>query len=427
MTSPLKPTISSGFFLASGCPSARLLRQWMTECRNSTLSLFKEIDYKTLCYQAHPDFSPIGWHLGHIAYTESLWLLERSAGYAPQFPEYHRLFAADILPKVDRVKLPTLPEIEAYLGTIREQVFDYLEIAPIEQQERLWRWLLQHESQHCETIAIVLAIKARQEALQLLPLAPCPLPLTPAPMIQIPAGVFEMGSGAIAALDNERPTHRVSLETYWIDQYPVTCQQYRLFMQANGYQTQAYWSVEGWQWLQQHLVSQPFYWSDDSVFNLHPVCGVSWYEAEAYANFVNKRLPTEAEWEKAAAWKSAAQLSLIFPWGNEDPSPQHCNYGHGIGHTTPVDAYPQGGSPYGCYDLLGNVWEWTDSWFKGYPDFASYPYQGYSQTYFDHQHRVLRGGSWATRSYALRNTFRNWYHPHVREIFAGFRCAQDSP
>ena len=148
----------------------------MTECRDSTLSLFKNIDYETLCCQAHPDFSPVGWHLGHIAYTEALWLLERSAGYPPQFPNYHRLFAADILPKVDRVKLPPLPEIEAYLATIREQVFAYLAIAPIEQQERLWRWLLQHESQHCETIAIVLAIKARQAA-PFIPLAPCPSPL----------------------------------------------------------------------------------------------------------------------------------------------------------------------------------------------------------------------------------------------------------
>lgn len=134
-------------------------------------------------------------------------------------------------------------------------------------------------------------------------------------MIQIPAGVFEMGNGAIAALDNERPIHRVHLETYWIDQYPVTCEQYRLFMQADGYKIADYWSVGGWQWLQQHSVMQPFYWSDDTACDRHPVCGVSGYEAEAYASFVGKRLPTEAEWEKAAAWKSAAQQSLAFPWG----------------------------------------------------------------------------------------------------------------
>ncbi|MBM0740776.1 SUMF1/EgtB/PvdO family nonheme iron enzyme [Phormidium sp. CLA17] len=399
----------------------------MTECRESTLSLFKGMDYETLCCHAHPDFSPVGWHLGHIAYTESLWLLERSAGYLPQFPEYHRLFAADVLPKVDRVKLPNLAEIEDYLGSIRKQVFAYLVIAPIEQQERLWRWLLQHESQHCETIALVLAIKATQETAQSSSFISYPLPPIPdSAMVQIPAGAFEMGHEAIAALDNERPSHRVNLGAYWIDQYPVTCEQYRLFMQADGYKTAAYWSVEGWQWLQQRPVTQPFYWSDDSACDLHPVCGVSWYEAEAYANFVGKRLPTEAEWEKAAAWKSAAQPPLIYPWGDEALSPSLCNYGHVIGQTTPVNTYPQGVSPFSCHDMLGNVWEWTSSWFKGYPDFASYPYQGYSQVYFDDQHRVLRGGSWATRSWALRNTFRNWYHPHVREIFAGFRCAQDA-
>ncbi len=428
MTSPSKPTIFSQSFPATG---SRLLishlRQSMTECRESTLALFKDMDHETLCCHAHPDFSPIGWHLGHIAYTESLWLLERTAGYPSQFPEYHRLFAADVLPKVDRVKLPPLAKIESYLATIREQVFDYLAIAPIQQQERLWRWLLQHESQHCETIAIVLAIKARQKPRTPNPEPRTPNPETPTPMVKIPAGDFEMGNGAIAALDNERPIHQVHVETYWIDQYPVTCNQYRLFMQANGYQTAAYWSVEGWQWLQQHPVTQPFYWSDDAACDRHPVCGVSGYEAEAYANFVGKRLPTEAEWEKAAAWKSAAQRPFSFPWGDADPSSRLCNYGHGVGQTTPVDAYPQGVSPAGCYDMLGNVWEWTSSWFKGYPGFTHYPYRGYSQVYFDDQHRALRGGSWATRSQALRNTFRNWYYPQVREIFAGFRCAQDIP
>jgi ergothioneine biosynthesis protein EgtB len=401
----------------------------MMECRQSTLKLFQGIDHETLCCQAHPDFSPIGWHLGHIAYTESLWLLERYAGYPPQFPHYRRLFAADILPKVERVNLPTLAEIEAYLGDIREQVFAYLENAPIEQQERLWRWLLQHESQHCETIAMVLAIKKRQKAkgkrqktLDLHPLPSDPLAL---PLISIPAGAFEMGGDAIDALDNERPRHSVHLDAYWIDQYPVTCEQYRLFIQAGGYQTSAYWSGEGWQWLQHHSVIQPFYWSDHPTYDLHPVCGVSWYEAEAYANFVGKRLPTEAEWEKAAGWKNAAQLPLRYPWGDELPSEKYCNYGHIVGQTTPVNQYPKSVSPSGCHDMIGNVWEWTSSWFQGYPGFISYPYKGYSQAYFDGQHRVLRGGSWATRSWALRNPFRNWYHPHVREIFAGFRCAQD--
>jgi formylglycine-generating enzyme required for sulfatase activity len=102
-----------------------------------------------------------------------------------------------------------------------------------------------------------------------------------------------------------------------------------------------------------------------------------------------------------------------------------CNHNHLVGQTTPVNHYPSGKSPSGCYDMLGNVWEWTSSWFNGYDGFEHYPYRGYSQAYFDNQHRVLRGGSWATRSWAMRSTFRNWYHPHVREVLAGFRCAAD--
>ncbi|WP_254721666.1 DinB family protein [Kovacikia minuta] len=146
-------------------PTLRIqLRQWMQQCRQATLHLFVGVDYETLCHQAHPDFSPIGWHLGNIAYTESLWLLEKCAGQSPQFPQYRRLFAADGLPKAERVHLPSLPEIQEYLDAVRIQVFDYLEQAPLDQQERLWRWLLQHESQHAETIALVLELHRGQGA-----------------------------------------------------------------------------------------------------------------------------------------------------------------------------------------------------------------------------------------------------------------------
>lgn len=402
------------------------IRQAMEACRQSTLTLFSEIDYDTFCHQAHPDFSPIGWHLGHIAYTEALWLLEHAAGAPRQFPQYCRLFAADSLPKTERRNLPTLAEVIEYLNCIRSQVFDYLESAPLGEQERLWRWLLQHESQHCETIAIVLALHhlkhpsgSRQQ--------PAPLGTSPRPtdMVQIPAGEFVCGSEAISALDNERPAHTVHLEAFWIDQHPVTWGQYRLFMQAEGYQEKRWWSAEGWQWLQAAQVTHPLYWPSGEGWQNHPVMGVSWYEADAYARFVGKRLPTEAEWEKAARWQPASQASQAYPWGELAPQANHCNHGHGLGATSQVDRHPEGASPTGCWDLLGNVWEWTASWFAPYEGFAAYPYRGYSEAYFDQAHRVLRGGSWATRPWALRSSFRNWYHPHVREIFAGFRCARD--
>lgn len=409
------------------------IKQWMQRCRSATLKLFEAIDYDSFCQQVHPDFSPIGWHLGHIAYTESLWLLERSALLSPLFPEYRRLFVADGLPKTERVKLPKLEEIHYYLDTVRTQVFTYLERADLDKEERLWRWLIQHESQHSETISFLLQLQQLQrwqvggELSRQNVSGDARLSAKPAfadEMVQIAAGEFEIGNDSIDALDNERPVHRVYLETYWIDRYPVTCGQYRAFMEAGGYQNSNWWSTAGWEWLAENPVKQPLYWKDNPDLDNHPVFGVSWYEAEAYARFVGKRLPTEAEWEKAASWDATTQCRRTYPWGEATPNEHLCNHDNTIGQTTPVDAYPAGQSAYGLQDTLGNVWEWTSSVFDGYEGFVSYPYAGYSKVYFDGQHRVLRGGSWATRLWSLRCAFRNWYHPGVRQILAGFRCAR---
>jgi len=438
----------------------------LQQCRRGTFKLFTGIDYDTFCRQAHPDFSPVGWHLGHIAYTEDLWLLQRCAGLKPVFPEYHQLFAADILPKKQRVFLPTLPEVKLYLDAVRKKVLDYLEVAPIEEQERLWRFIIQHESQHCETVAFVLQMQSKKEgrhdsdldtgtrinSLQQrgIKQQKCPIPnsqfpipnsqfpipnsqfpipnsqfpMTDSPAIEIPGGEFYMGSDAAEALDNERSRHLCYLEAYSIDRYPVTCRQYRDFMESAGYQNPDWWSADGWKWLQSAKVDRPLYWSENPAFNNHPVCGVSWYEAEAYCNFIGKRLPSEAEWEKAASWDATNQTYRIYPWGEEQPNGSLCNHGNNIANTSPVDAFPKGASAAGCWDMLGNVWEWTASTFDAYPGFESYPYRGYSQVYFDGEHRVLKGGSWATFPQALRSTFRNWYYPGVRQIIAGFRCAK---
>ncbi|MBD2438687.1 ergothioneine biosynthesis protein EgtB [Nostoc sp. FACHB-110] len=392
----------------------------LNECRQKTLKLFDCVDNMTLRSQYHPDFSPVGWHLGHIAYTESLWLLEHSAGLRCLFPQYRKLFAADGLPKSQRVQLPSCSEIRYYLNTVREKVLEHLEVADIEPEERLWRFLIQHESQHCEILSFVLEMAKRHQ------LSVNSYQLSDNShhdMVMIPAGEFQQGNNSIDALDNEIPVHRVYLDTYFIDRYPVTCGQYQEFMSAGGYENREWWSDLGWQWLQLAQVKQPLYWHSDRAYNNHPVCGVSWYEAEAYSHFVGKRLPTEAEWEKAASWDGEANRRRTYPWGEEIPTSEYCNCDRLVGQTTPVNAYPTGQSAYGLFDTLGNVWEWTASWFTPYPGFQSYPYIGYSQVYFDNQHRVLKGGSWATRPWGLRSSFRNWYYPSVRQIFAGFRCA----
>lgn len=413
------------------------LKQWLHQCRAGTLELFESIDETTFCHQAHSEFSPVGWHLGHIGYTESLWLLERQAGEKPMFPEYRRLFVADGLPKSERVKLPPLSEIKSYLEAIRNKVLLRLETIDLEQEERLWRWLLQHESQHTETISFVLQLgrwcdRAPVGASWQNLTTQSNFTVHPAlnsSMIQancldseticIESGSFTQGNDSLDALDNERNPHSVILENYYIDRYPVTCGQYRAFIEAGGYQNSTWWSAQGWRWVKSQQVTKPLYWSEDTRWDNHPVCGVSWYEADAYSRFVGKRLPTEAEWEKAAGG------STTYPWGEDPPTQKYCNHDNAVSQTTPVNAYPEGKSIYGCYDMLGNVWEWTSTVFEGYEGFAYYPYPGYSQVYFDKEHWVLKGGSWATRPWALRSSFRNWYHPGVRQILAGFRCASN--
>ncbi|NEP44116.1 MAG: ergothioneine biosynthesis protein EgtB, partial [Okeania sp. SIO2H7] len=344
------------------------MRRLMEKCRQGTLQMFADIDYNTLSAQPHPDFSPIGWHLGHIGYTEALWLLEKCAGMPPLFPEKRQFWAADGLSKEQRRQLPSLPEILEYLELVRSKVFFYLETAPIEEQERLWWFILQHESQHCETIALVLAMQELANNPQL-PIASQkpgfsttkPDLLSDSEALEIPAGEFSMGCDSVWGMDNERSLHRVYLETYFIEPYPVTCVQYYRFMEAGGYGDRRWWSPEGWEWLQANPVDRPLYWREDLARSQHPVCGVSWYEAEAYCNFVGKRLPTEAEWEKAASWEPATGTKRTYPWGETGPDNNKCNCDRAFIGTTAVGAFPDGASPYGCQELLGNVWEWTAS------------------------------------------------------------------
>ncbi|MEM8613407.1 MAG: SUMF1/EgtB/PvdO family nonheme iron enzyme [Cyanobacteria bacterium P01_H01_bin.105] len=409
------------------------LQMTLQHCRQGTLALVEGISPTVLRQQAHPDFSPIGWHLGHIAFTESLWILEHLAQQPCPFPDYRTLFAADGLPKAQRQQLPSLEELLAFLIDIRQRTLAYLSITPLSDQQRLWHWLIQHECQHSETISLIMALHRSQGRE-----TPLRVPASGSVagkknesltgMVSIPGQSvclgLEPGRNGQAidhvAIDNEQPAHWVDVAPFQIDRTPVTCEQYQRFITDGGYNDRQWWCDAGWRWLQSSQVAQPLYWpaqdQDLEAFRQHPVCGVNWYEASAYARFVGKRLPTEAEWALAAKGLTSKLPRLL--------QTAQINCDHRLGYTSPVGLSEQAVSDYGCYDLLGNVWEWTSSWFRPYPGFQAYPYRGYSAIYFDDRHRVLRGGSWATRAWALRPSFRNWYEPHVRELFMGFRCAQ---
>jgi iron(II)-dependent oxidoreductase len=242
------------------------------------------------------------------------------------------------------------------------------------------------------------------------------------------------------AYDNERAQHEVDLPAFWIDTTPVTNRAFAEFVAAGGYEDPSFWSEMGWSWQSEARFEHPQFWLRDGdgpwsrrrfgTIELlpldDPVQHVCWYEAEAYARWTGKRLPTEQEWEKAASWDPEHGLKRRFPWGDEQPGPEHANFGGRRFSPAPVGSYPAGASAYGCLQMLGDVWEWTSSDFRSYPGFAAFPYREYSEVFFGNEYKVLRGGSWATHPLVARTTFRNWDFPIRRQIFAGFRCARSA-
>ena len=357
--------------------------------------------------------------------TESMWLLEKAAGLPDSHPHYRQLLLADGLPKHSRCMLPPLTELLDYLADVRERTVDFLAIANVKDKERLWYFILQHECQHAETASLVRELQHHPAQHHIdWNAADFATDGCLTEMVEIQAGEFVVGCDRPYALDNERNSYRVFVPCFYIDRHPVTQQQFARFITSEGYSNPDWWSEDGWAWLQSHPVACPRYWREGRKHDDYPVCGVSFYEAEAYAKFAGKRLPTEVEWEKAASWGTEILDKQLYPWGNAVGDPP-CNLAREKAGTTPVTAFPDGDSAYGCADMVGNVWEWTRSWFDGYAGFEWFPYRGYSQTYFDRQHRVLKGGSWATYPWAIRTSFRNWYHPWMRQMFAGFRCVSD--
>jgi ergothioneine biosynthesis protein EgtB len=420
-----------------------MLRERLDAARGGTLRLLELVDDDAFAAQPDPDFSPIGWHVGHIATFEAYWLLEQCQGNATLPTEYRQLFSPLETPKSQRRQLPPRPTIMAWLADVRQRVLQYLDTVTLDSNHRLlhdgriFRTVLQHEYQHSETITLVLQMCDRKPDTQPVPLVPGEAGDTP--MVRVPSGSFVMGRDRLDDwYDNEVPAHRVSIDDFLIDITPVTNAQFLSFIAAGGYDSPTWWSADGWTWRCAHAIHAPRYWQrDDAGWCTtgffgdgvlrpdHPVMCISWYEADAYARWAGKRLPTEAEWEKAAAWDAHTGAARSYAWGEEPPDASRCNSERAFGTTTSVGRF-DARSPSGCCDMNGNVWEWTATPFAPFPDFAPYPYDGYSQPYFDGQHLVLRGGSWATSGSIVRNTFRNWYAPATRAVFAGFRCARNA-
>ncbi len=394
-------------------------------------------------------FRPLLWHLGHVGAFEEYWFLQKVKGEPPRSERYAAVFDPIKTPREDANNLPPIPEIEEYLARVRRASLDLLASVDTNRTDRLTQggyifdMVLEHERQHQETICYLLQMLdprlKRKPQLSVASLEGAAF--TSSDTAHIPAGEFEMGADLSAfAYDNERPLHRVYVQAFRIDRYPVTNAEYAEFIEAGGYDARALWDAEGWAWKQETKTECPLYWSrpepgapwrvremfEERELPLdHPVTGVSWYEASAYSRFAGKRLPSEAEWEKAASWDAASLGKRRFSWGDQKARPELANFDNNHWRTTPVASLPEGKSAYGCFDMTGNVWEWTATVFAAYPGFEAFPYPEYSELWFDGDHRVLKGGSWTTQGELLRTSFRNFFRPRFRAAFAGFRCAAD--
>jgi iron(II)-dependent oxidoreductase len=428
-------------------PSKNDVERLLTEARARTLLLVSGLTEDDLHRQHDPLMSPIIWDIGHIAHFEELWLTRNLDGPI-EFSEMPGMFNPFENPRAVRASLalPTLSEMMKRLEEIRVRVLDRLDALEWDDDNPLlaggyvYNMVLQHEYQHNETILQTLQLK-KGEPYKAPRAVDFPRrPISPGGSILVDATSVTIGSrDRDTAYDNERPLHEIELRPFLIDRNPVTSGQFLDFIADEGYSRHDLWSEGGRQWLRESGAVAPKYWTQDGAAWLtrtmdvtrpvdatRPVCHVCYYEAEAFANWAGKRLPTEFEWEAAASWDPSAQTARTYPWGESVVNSAIANVDQLSFDTAPVGTYPGNVSPVGCYGMIGDVWEWTSSDFNGYPGFQSFPYREYSEEFFGNQYKVLRGGSWATRPGAARNTFRNWDYPIRRQIFSGFRCAQSA-
>jgi iron(II)-dependent oxidoreductase len=432
-------------------PRVRAAR-FLTDARVRTLELVAPLDEPALVRQWSPLMSPILWDLGHSANFEEQWVRRAHRPERRRDDSARRrdhLYDAVAHARAARGGLPLLDRAGtlAYLDAVRASTLAEVDEEPFPHDDPLLgggfvhAMLAQHEAQHSETILQTIQIAAiGYEPARREPAAGARVRVDETWQAYVPAGRFVMGTNdRTFAYDNERPAHEVELPPYRIDLAPVTNAAYLRFVEDGGYRRRELWTPEGWAWLAAARVANPAGWlrlADGSwserafgriepLLRDQPVVHVCWFEANAYARWAGKRLPTEPEWEKAAAWDLESLVARRYPWGDAPPTQEHANLDQRTFAPAAVGAYPRGRSYFGCHQMLGCVWEWTASDFEPYLGFEAFPYPEYSAIHFGRGYKVLRGGSWATQPLVARNTFRNWDLPERRQIFAGFRCASD--
>lgn len=427
--------------------SPRELITQMEDARARTHALIDGLDDAQMMGPRLSTVNPLRWEIGHAAYFYEYWVLRRHLGEAAGRPDVDRLFDSIHIAHDTRwdLPLPSLPETFAYMGGVLDRVRGHLEQdGPDPERDYLAQYAVFHEDMHTEAFTYTRqTLGYPAPAIGWASDPAWDAGLLPGD-VQIPGGEFRLGAepGDGFVFDNEKWAHPVEVQPFQIALTAVSNADFAAFVEDGGYRRETLWDPEGWAWRRASNLEHPVYWRRgaegweqrrfDRWEPLTPnaaIIHVSWYEARAWCRWADRRLPTELEWEVAAAGEPTADGTALaptkrrYPWGDAPPDPTQANLDGGALGTIDVGALPAGDSAFGCRQMIGNAWEWTDTVFGPYPGFTPDMYEDYSQPLFG-ETRVLRGGGWATRSRLIRNTWRNYYGPDRNDVFAGFRtCA----
>jgi len=435
--------------------STRELIEALRETRERTLELIDDLTDEQLMGPRLGIVNPLRWEIGHIAWFQEYWVLRHLGGLQPMLSQGDRLYDSARVAHDTRwdLPLPSRAETLAYMSRVLARVCDLDDRRcrePIDGYDEPYflHLVLFHEQMHAE--AITYTRQTLSYARPRLSISSNIGSLTQGALISgdahIPGGTFALGAsrGAVFQFDNEMPSHDVEVAPFAISKTAVTNGEFAAFVEDGGYTKRDLWTDEGWRWKHAAGADHPVYWRPQSseqwlrrdfsewvpLAEHIAVIHVNWFEADAYCRWAGRRLPTEAEWEMAASCalsfdgQSISSHRRRYPWGDDAPTPERANLDWRRLGCIDAEALPESESGFGCRQLIGNVWEWTATTFEGYPGFAPGPYKEYSEPWFG-DHKVLRGGCWATRSGMIRSAYRNFYTPDRRDVLAGFRtCAR---
>lgn len=411
----------------------------LLDARRRTLELTSDLSDEQLAVPEIDMINPPIWEIGHVAWFHERWALRHLRGEASIHPHADEFWDSAAVSHHSRweLPLPSRSETLAYMQEVLDMILDRLPSDGVTEDEAYFHWLgVMHEDMHDEAFAYTRQTLGYPPPPRWRrgPVAAASAPVTGD--VEIEGGTYLLGAnlGEHFVFDNEKWAHEVEVRPFAIARCAVTNRQFADFVNDGGYRRRECWSDEGWDWRERDRAEHPVYWIPQDHRNWmyrfydqklrlpdnEPVIHVNWYEADAYCRWAGRRLPTEAEWELAASGMKKAP----YTWGEQRPTRElaqldACSLG-----CAPVSEHAGGDSEYGCRQMIGNVWEWTDTNFLPYPGFVIDPYKEYSQPWFGSERKVLRGGCWVTRSRLIRNTWRNYFQKDRCDVFAGFRtCA----